>query len=119
MSDPSEAHCRVARVRMKGGGADLTVIRRGDVSDLAQKLMRHARQMGRETSPLSGFLLLTWDHEGAYQLSADGHAADDNPIPLSLLPGWVAEIIRRELVTERQIQIVLERDYDAPPPRSA
>ena len=109
------AHCRIGRVRMKDGGADVRVLPGSPTGERAQLLMRHARILATQTDAIAGFVVIAWDRDGAYQVGFDA-SGSDNPIPRTLLPTWVAEVLRREAVTTQQIHDVLERDYVVTPP---
>lgn len=111
MSDP--AHCRIRRVRMKGG-ADLTVLRRPEVNNLGSEMMRHARNIATGTPDVAGYFVIAWDVAGGYSMMYE--IGDASPIPMSLFPSWLEEIARREIVTARQIAVTLNgREYVEPP----
>lgn len=109
------SHCRIRRVRMKGG-ADLTVLRRPANGEISSTLVRHARDISAAFDhDLAGFFVIGWGHDAAY--SAGSRLPNDGPITLSLLPSWLAEIARREIVTSQQIRDVIAAEYEVKPPR--
>lgn len=77
-------------------------------------LLADARDHAEAQAPLAGFMVLTWDDGGTYKFSADVGGAKC-PIPLTLLPAWVEEIVRRELLVTRQIHRILNQDYEIDP----
>lgn len=108
-------HCRIGRVRMKEGGADVKVMRVGGLGELANLLARHARTIAQSFTPdLAGYFIIAWDKSGGFNCAS--RIPDECAIPLSLFPAWLAEVARRELVTTHQIHQVIDRDYIVPPP---
>lgn len=104
------AHCRIRRVRMKNG-ADVTVLRRDAANGLGHTLMAHAREIATiQGDGMTGFFVVAWDEEGAYSSGTRVNAG----IPQTLLPSWLAEVARRELVTTTQIRQVIEAEYLTP-----
>jgi hypothetical protein len=106
-------HCRIGRITFKSGGA-LRLLKGGGPQPRADRLVSYARQMAVMEHDLAGFIVITWDAEGGYRISAD--APDCNPIPRTLLPAWSAEVIRRELVMPRVVREIVD-EYAAPPCR--
>lgn len=103
------AHARIGRIRMKDGGAEVRVLRqertdpginggmenwRGDIERCARNCVGYARP----DSPLVGFVVVGLFGDGMVSMGWR-HDADRSPIPRSLLPAYVAEQIRRDLVT--------------------
>lgn len=109
------SHCRISRVRMKGG-ADITVLKRPAVTENGAKMIEHARHLAATFGDsLCGFFILAFDADGSY--SNGLRLPNECVIPLTLFPAWIEEIVRRELVTTQQVHDVLERDYVVNPPR--
>lgn len=102
---------RIGRVRMKNGGADVRVLHCHQVSgreNYRGKLVDHARIIGDMDEPgseLVGFVLIGLFSDGK---STVGCRFDPttSPIPRALLPAYVAEIIRRDLVTSAEAEEV-------------
>lgn len=91
-----------------------------ELPERAAKFLRWAREMAVEHNPgMVGFVMLSWGRDGSTSLSADA-GAQESPIPRALLPAWVAEVIRRDLVTEDEVRGVLrELGLLAPGPPDA
>jgi hypothetical protein len=107
--------CRIRRVRMKGGGADVTVIRTPAIGVPNQKMIDHARGIAEEfEADMSGFFVIGWDAGGRY--CARAAVEEGGPVPLSLFPSWLEEVARRELVTTRTIRDILSEVLDSEPP---
>lgn len=107
------SHCRIRRVRIKGG-ADITVLKRPEVSDLGGTLLEYAREIVEsQGGGLTGFFVVGWDKDGLYSSGARVVGG----IPQTLLPAWIAEVARRELVTTAQIHEVVDRHYVTDRPR--
>lgn len=98
------ARVRIGRVRMKAGGADLRVLHNCSpipADNWRGKFMEHSRaisEMGSPGSELVGYLVI-----GVFSDDAVSTAFRwNNPrsaIPRSLMPAYVAEIVRRDMVT--------------------
>lgn len=103
----SEFAARIARVRMKKGGADLHIIegwQEPEEESSAATLVRSAREYA--DVGVAGFILLGFDNEGQvlFQHRTDG----DLPIPRTLLPTYVAELVRRYVLTDTQARVVFD-----------
>ena len=110
----TDTHCRIRRVRMKSG-ADITVLRFQKPSDRAAVMLRQARQIvASRGEDLEGFILLAWGKQGGTTIGSD--ISDHQPIPRALLPSWVTEVIRRDLVTEYEARRVFDEAYAGPFP---
>lgn len=98
----SEFRARIGRVRMKNGGADVRVIQRQDEGeDWRGTVIRNARTVAdhaTEDAPLVGYLLIGFYGDGC---SSVGFRYDPErtPIPRALMPAWVEEVVRRDMLT--------------------
>lgn len=109
----TEFAARISRVRMKSGGADVRVIEgltplheddwRGDI-------LRNARQIVEWSNdvPLVGYVVVGLFANGK---TSTGWRYDGQkcPVPMSILPAWVAEVIRRDIVTQSEAVDVFNR----------
>lgn len=87
--------CKIGRVRLKGG-ADLAVFPVKPISHDAKTMIEYTRQISDNIGPeLSGFLVIGWDTAGGY--SCGFHCPDESAIPVTLLPSWTADVVRRRL----------------------
>ena len=105
------AHCRIGRVTMKAGGAEVRVLRRPVLAENGAELIEHARILAGGDRPIN-FVALSWTDDGAYSMGA--RLRNESAIPLTLLPAWVAEAVRRELVTSRQVRQIVDAEYVTP-----
>lgn len=101
----TEFRARIGRIRMKNGGADVRVLesKRGPDGgdDWRGAIVRNAKSVAEQDtpdSPLVGYILIGMYGDGATSV---GFRYDNDRclIPRSLMPAWVAEIIRRDMVT--------------------
>jgi hypothetical protein len=110
----SEFAARISRVRMKDG-ASVTILPTpmdyGD-PDLPEnwrgKLIEHAKRIAGYDEPkseLDGFLVIGMFSDGSTSI---GLRIPDR-LPRPLIPGYVAEILRRDVITE----CAAERVFDA------
>lgn len=104
------AQARIGRIRMKSGGAEVRVLRNpqpnGDGENWRGKAVEHARKLGEYDEPgsdLVGFLVVGFYSDGAASI---GIRYDNkrSPVPRALVPSYVAEIIRRDLVTSPEAE---------------
>lgn len=100
-----EFKARIRRVRMKAGGADVHVIDRQPVNldgeDWRGRLTLDSRDiggLGTEDCPLVGYFVMGIFADGA---TSTGYRYDSArcPIPRTLMPTWIAEIVRRDMIT--------------------
>lgn len=102
---------RIGRVRMKGGGADVRVLRSRlapDGQNWCGKIVEHARSvaaMDDAASQLVGFCVVGLFSDGA---SSVGFRYDpkSSPIPRALIPAFIAEVLRRDMVTAPEAEEV-------------
>jgi hypothetical protein len=95
------SHCRIKRVRLKSGGVIVPL--HADEKDSAKaRMIRHAREIAGsfKDGEMVGHITLGWTKDGAYNL---GYFNDGSClIGKSLLPSWVADILRRDMITTGQ-----------------
>ncbi len=95
----TDAHCRVTRIRMKAGGAEVRVIDGGRRSDLPATLVRHAGELAAcFPNDMAGYLIIAWDFLGAFNRGTRLHA--ESPFSYRFLPGFVSEALRRDVVKD-------------------
>ena len=103
----SEFAARIGRIKLKGG-ADLhilpTRILAPDEEDWRAKVVEHARAIAEtatDAAPLVGYFVIGFYADGDHNC---GFRTDDdrNPIPRSLMPAYVEELVRRYAVTKYQ-----------------
>ena len=113
----TEFRARIGRVRMKNGGADIHVLDRNDDNDGENwrgKIIEHARQIAEQGEPdssLSGFLVIGFFSDGR---TSTGFRYDKDrcPIPRALMPSWIAEIIRRDMITGAEAEYTFNQMYE-------
>lgn len=91
---------------MKSGGADVHVINRqvdnGDGQDWRGSIVANARKVadvGTEDCPLVGYVVVGMFADGMTSVGFR-HDPERCPIPRALMPAWIAEVFRRELIVE-------------------
>jgi hypothetical protein len=107
----TEFRARIGRIRMKNGGADVRVLNRNpdgaasidpNGEDWRGTVVRNARavaDMATSEAPLVGYLLIGFYGDGCTSVGFR-YDVDRCPVPRALMPSWVAEIIRRDMITE-------------------
>lgn len=97
---------RIGKVRMKASGFEFRVIDgpKDPESDMGATMIRHARDIS-QWSDLVGSIVIGVHGDGKTSV---GFRWDDEgcPIPRSLVPSWLAEIARRELITDIEAESV-------------
>ncbi len=116
-------HARIGRIRMKNGGAEVRLIRNEKKDDGGKEnwcgdIVRCARKCAEYSVPdseLVGFVVIGLYSDGC---SSVGWRYDPkrSPIPRALLPTYVAEVIRRDLVTHPEAVETFNRinGFDTP-----
>lgn len=97
---------RIGKVRMKDTGFEFRVIEgpKDPANDMGATMMRHARHISRWPDLVGSIVIgvhsdgktsvaFRWDDEGCQ-------------IPRALVPSWLAEIARRELITDIEAESV-------------
>ncbi len=105
------AHARIGRVRMKSGGAEVRVFHSPvgpDGQNWRGKIVEHARKVAEFDEPgslLVGFCVIGLFSNGTASV---GFRYDPNssPIPRLLLPAYIAELLRRDMVTTPEAEEV-------------
>lgn len=103
---------RIGKVRMKDTGFEFRVIGgvRDPENDNGAAMMRHARDIS-QWPDMAGSIVIGIFKDGKTSV---GFRWDDAmaPIPRSLLPAWVAEIIRRDLITEIEAERTFHQNFE-------
>lgn len=101
----SEFRARVGRIRMKNGGADIRVLNSEPINpngeDWRGKIIVDARgvaDQATDDAPLVGFIVIGMFSDGCTSVGFR-YDKDRCPIPRALLPAWIAEVVRRDIVT--------------------
>jgi hypothetical protein len=106
------AHARIGRIRMKAGGAEVRLIRqetpnRDGSENWKGKLVEASRSIAGFKGEIVGYAVIAVYDDGSY---SSGFRIDDDrcPVPATLWPAYVEEIIRRDMVTPRAVHDTLE-----------
>lgn len=106
----SEFQARIGRIRMKNGGADVRVLdqRRPDPDgeDWRGTIVQNARKVAEQSepdSPLVGYIIVGFYGDGQTSVGFR-YDPDRTPIPRMLLPAWIAEVVRRDMITAREAE---------------
>jgi len=100
----TEFRARIGRVRMKGG-ADIHVLQQAEPRENRQgEVIRHAKLVCDASDPedqLVGHLIVGFFESGKTSVGIY-HNPDTCPIPRALVPSWLAEVIRRDLIVDAE-----------------
>lgn len=98
------SHARIGKVRLKASGTEVRVLHQvlpNDGENWQGKLIEHARLIAGSGQDLNGFVVIGFFGDGSYNF---GYRMDqDHVIGPTLLPAYVAEIIRREALLPRVV----------------
>jgi len=107
---------RIGRIRMKTGGAEVRVLRneRKDADgreNWCGEVVRSAKAVASFSEPgaeLCGFVVIGLYTDGMHSM---GYRLDEkrSVVPGPLLPSYVAELIRQDIVTRRKFDDMFER----------
>lgn len=109
---------RLRSVRMKDGGAKVRVLHTpmpnvcGDVAENYRgKMISAAKFMGDQNgngSELDGYIVMGLFSDGT---SSMGYRFPER-IPRALVPAYVGEILRRDVITEREAEQVFDKKFE-------
>lgn len=115
----SEFAARIGRVCMKNGGADVHVLRSRPGPDGGEdwrgSLVGNARaiaEMGTPDNPLAGYVVLGLFSNGGTSLGYRYDYEAKGAVPRMLLPAWVAELIRRDLIANKEAHDVFSEMFE-------
>lgn len=102
---------RIGKVRMKASGFEFRVIDGPSEpeNDCGASMMRHARAIS-QWPEMTGALVIGVFKDGTASVGFNW----DNScvIPRALVPAWIAEVVRRELVTAPEATKVFHQQYE-------
>lgn len=106
---------KIGRVRLKSGGAGLHILDRKTDDPGGEnwcgKIVENARKMAgydEEGARLVGYFIMGLYSDGTHS-SAFRYDAKRSPIPRRLLPGYVAEVLREDMITIPDIDEKLQQ----------
>jgi len=109
---------RIGRIRMKSGGADVRVINREPINlddeNWCGKIIANARGVAEQSTdeaPLVGYVVVGLYADGC---SSIGYRYDPDrcPVPRSLIPLWIGEILRRDMITNVEAREVFNEMFE-------
>ncbi|HET7409685.1 MAG TPA: hypothetical protein VFJ13_05750 [Paracoccaceae bacterium] len=93
------AHCRIRRVRFKAGGEMRVLDRAPAENGLHDDLRRRVGILVESFPDMAGFAVVVWDDKGWFSRGT-GWNNRLSPIGQTLLPSFVAEVLRRDTVED-------------------
>ena len=107
-------HARIGKVRLKQGGAEIRVLHNdrrspglnGSPENWNGKIVENARAIA-EDDPIVGYVIVAVFENGKYN-SACRIDPKRCPVPTTLWPAYVEEVVRRVTVTKAEIDDALE-----------
>jgi hypothetical protein len=101
---------RIGKVRMKDTGFEFRVLEgpRDPENDMGATMMRHAREIGQWPGMTGSIVIGVFD-DGS---TATGIRWNDGcKVPRALVPSWIAEVVRRDLVTSGEAENVFHENF--------
>jgi hypothetical protein len=101
---------RIGKVRMKATGFEFRVIEgpAEPENDMGATMMRHAREIGQWPG-MTGSIVIGVFSDGTASVGIRWD--DDCAVPKALVPSWIAEIVRRDLVTAAEAEGVFHQNF--------
>jgi hypothetical protein len=102
-------HARIGKVRMKSGGAEVRILAQdAPRENYCGEIVRCAKIVADYSEPnseLVGYVVIGMFSDG---MSSVGLRWDNkrSPVPRALAPSYFAELIRRDLVTDPEAEVV-------------
>lgn len=110
-------HARIGRIRLKDGGAEVRLIASQSEKEwrdnAAAGLAAFARRVVEfvpENGQITGFIGLGWYEDGS--TIAHFHWGDNAPCNRAFLPEFVAECVRRDVITESEARMVFNEMFE-------
>lgn len=114
----TDFRARIGRIRMKNGGADVHVLDRKSVNrdgdDWRGTLVKAARsisELGTDKQPLVGYFIVGFFADGSAS-TGFRYDPDHLVVPRALMPAWVAEIVRRDMVTDPECRNIFDQKFE-------
>ena len=100
-------HCRVGRVVLKASPHLAVLPFRPNKTDLHKTLKSQTEQLIKIIPDMAGYAVVAWDFDGWFSRAA--HTHPESPIGTTLMPSFVAEVLRRDTMTNVVLQNI--EDY--------
>jgi len=100
---------RIGRVRFKNG-ADVSILRRPEVDELQQDLMRDAGIISGYYKPgdIDGFFIVAWDRDGGYSIAK---RISGNGLGGTLAATFVSNVLQREITETGVLEQISYGDF--------
>lgn len=101
---------RIGKIRMKAGGAEIRILRRtteNNGENWRGTIVEHAKIIAEAATPeckLVGFLVLGMFSNGTISNGWRYDHSSPGVLPRAVLPAYVSEIVRREMITGPEAQ---------------
>jgi len=106
---------RLRTIRYKDGRAPLTVLHNRPApngeNDWRGKLIENAKaiaELGEEDSALCGYVVLGIYADGKTSLGFRYDSRQRHSIPRTMIPSWIAEVVRRDIVAGPEARAVFD-----------
>ena len=101
---------RIGKVRMKATGFEFRVIDgpAEPENDMGATMMRHAREIGQWPGMTGSIVIGVFD-DGTTAVGI--RWSDECAVPKALVPSWMAEIVRRDLITSAKADAVFHENF--------
>lgn len=117
---------RIGKIRLKAGGAEVRILRRDTPDDDGRenwrgKIVDNARGIASYSQPdseLVGYFVMGLFSDGSSSV-AFRYDPKRSPIPRALLPAYIAEVLRRDMITYGEAVEVVNRTLGLPEPNGA
>lgn len=114
----SEFRARISRVRLKDG-ADVHVLRNRVADeggeDWRGAIIRNARRIAdtaTDQDPLAGYVVLGLFESGSASIGFRYNFESHQAMPRMMIPTWVAEILRRDLIANEEAREVFHEMFE-------
>ena len=114
----TEFAARIGRIRMKAGGADIRLIGHkidnGNGEDWRGSILANARAIAdtaTDAEPLAGYFVMGI-FKGGSTSTGWRYDPEASAVPRALFPAFAAEIIRRDMITEREARTVFDEMFE-------
>jgi hypothetical protein len=101
------SEARIGKITYKKSGLSVVIPAFGDRTDFMRDMHRNLDQINENLDDLSGLIIVGWDSKGYFSRAT--RILPESPIGPTLLPSWLAEVLRRDIAAAEAHDAIDER----------
>lgn len=99
------SQARIGKITLKQGGAEVRVLHRSEPNggeNWRGTMIQHARMIAEMPGEVTGFVMVGMFSDGTYSMSF--RLDPDSPLGPTMLPTYVADILRRDIIGPKVVE---------------